>query len=176
MTLNTNVVQFAQSKMGQRVGTGECFDLADQALRSTGARSAADYGRITRTADYIWGQVVSLALTRPGDIIQFRSYTETIITTIDYADGSGETLTQTNSRPHHTAIVCTIQSNGRRGVYEQNVANVRRVVINDLHFQTHTVPARTEQRNGQLATITQQITVSGTVRFYRPQPRTDLNQ
>ena len=171
MTINARVVQYAQDNMGRKVGSGECFDLADQALRAAEAKSAADFGRVTPTADYIWGQAVTRAQTRPGDILQFRNYSETVVTTISYADGSGETLTETHSRPHHTAIVRTSHSHGRLTVFEQNVANVRRVVTNDLHFQTLNVPSRTEQRDGQRATITQRITVSGTVRFYRPQSR-----
>ena len=43
--LGDQVVAFARGKIGQCVGNGECFDLADQALRSAGAKSAADFGK-----------------------------------------------------------------------------------------------------------------------------------
>ncbi len=53
--LGAQIVVFATSKSGQRVGDGQCFALADQALKALGARSAADFGTVTADADYKWG-------------------------------------------------------------------------------------------------------------------------
>jgi hypothetical protein len=47
LPLGTQVVQFAQARRRRRVGDGECFALADQALRHAGAKSASDFGTIT---------------------------------------------------------------------------------------------------------------------------------
>ena len=75
MTINSDVVQFARTNLNRRVGRrGECFDLADRALRAAGALSADHYGAITRDADYVWGLRVMLSSVRPGDIVQFRNY------------------------------------------------------------------------------------------------------
>ena len=49
-SLNDQVKNGAYNKMGQQVGDGECFALADQALKSAGAKSAADFGAVTADA------------------------------------------------------------------------------------------------------------------------------
>ena len=38
---------FATQRMGTRHGDGECFTLADDALKKAGAKSAADFGKVT---------------------------------------------------------------------------------------------------------------------------------
>src|SRR5262249_39098476 len=58
------LVEFARSRMGQRVGDGQCSTLAREALRAAGARGRR------------WGeQLPSLKDARPGDILQFRDAT-----------------------------------------------------------------------------------------------------
>jgi len=42
------------------VGRGECYDLADHALKHAGAKSAPDYGKINHDGDYRWGKAVNL--------------------------------------------------------------------------------------------------------------------
>src|SRR5262245_54829855 len=74
-SLGEQVVSFARRRRGHQVGDGQCFALADQALRGANARSAADYGTVTRDADYQWGTSVSRTDLQPGDVIQFRDYT-----------------------------------------------------------------------------------------------------
>lgn len=66
-----NVVHAARSDLGHRVGHGECWDLADRALRDAGARSSTTTGR---NDDYVWGDPVALNAVTPGDILQFRNY------------------------------------------------------------------------------------------------------
>ena len=68
------IVAYPRSHFGEHVGDGQCFALADRALRGAGAKSAADFGGITADADYVWGRAVALADVRPGVIIQFRDY------------------------------------------------------------------------------------------------------
>src|SRR5262245_11505211 len=117
-SLGDKVKTFADGKKGQMVGDGECFTLADQALKDAGAKSAADYGEVTADADYAWGKETSKALVQTGDILQFRNYKFEITTTTKtkktykghpkYKDQTTEgedTETQSQERPHHTAIV-----------------------------------------------------------------------
>lgn len=155
------IVSYASRNRGDRVGNGECFTLVDRALRGAEARSAADYGTITPTADYVWGASVSVSELRPGDVIQFRdySYERTIVT--ETADAT-DTQEDEQSRPHHTAIVASVDGDGAVTVWEQNSpvgSAVRRV---QLFFSSGTTT-----RGNRTTTIR----VRGTFWFYRPQPR-----
>ncbi|MEO8630343.1 MAG: CHAP domain-containing protein [Betaproteobacteria bacterium] len=155
--LGNQVLSFARDKIGQRVGNGECFDLADQALRNAGAKSAAHFGTVTPNANYVWGRRVSLAETRPGDIIQFRNYrydrTIKTSTTID---------TDFQERPHHTAIVETVDGAGAITVLEQNVPEGDPGQRIQLFFSNGTTTS-----GGRTTTIK----VTGSFWFYRAQPR-----
>jgi hypothetical protein len=155
--LGDQVVAFAREKLGQSVGNGECFDLADQALRSAGAKSAADFGTVTPNADYVWGTAVSLADVQPGDIIQFRNYRydRTIAT-------DTRTDTDFQERPHHTAIVERVDGQGAITVLEQNVPDGSAGQRSQLFF------SNVSTNSSGKRTI---IAVRGRFRFYRPQPR-----
>jgi len=167
MSLSSEVASFARSRLGTQVGRGECWDLAEEALRSSGARTSGDFGR-ARAGNYVWGTPIPLSAIQPGDIIQFRSYRLTIETTTVGDDGSSnwEEATLTRGAPNHTAIVATVNSNGSVEVLEQNVSGHRRVLSNTLYFAN----ARTERRRSGNR-ITTNISVSGTWVFYRPQAR-----
>ncbi len=145
------MLDWAQRQEGQRVGSGQCFDLADQALRGNGMKTASDYGRVTPTADYRWGRPVPLTESQPGDILQFRNYANS--TTNE--DGSGYDRT----RAHHTAVVVGNDGHGNVTVLEQNAEPedspvARRV----LHFGNGQV----QDENGNPTTQT--------TRAYRPEP------
>ena len=142
-----NIVRFAEQHLNRRVGRGECFDLADRALRAAGAETASDRGPISASGDYEWGLRVLLRSVQPGFIVQFRNYR----VDIDNASGVGF---ETRGSPNHTAIVASVGEGGVIDVFEQNVYNVRRVQRNTLYF---------ENRPG--------IRISGQFHFYRPQPR-----
>jgi hypothetical protein len=156
-SMGDQIVAFPRRHYGERVGDGQCFALADRALRNAGARSAADFGRVTDDADYVWGTPVTLADVRPGDIIQFRDYQ--YLKRVDNADGSFREVG--GGRPHHTAIAERVDGNGAITVLEQNFEGspVRR---SQLFFT-----AGTTTNGGQTTTVT----VSGTFWFYRPQAR-----
>ena len=157
VALGDTVAGFARGRTGQRVGAGECFDLADQALRSAGAKSAADFGQVVPNADYQWGAHVNLAELRPGDIIQFSGYRY---------DRKIETDTAMDSdfqeRPHHTAIVDHVDGNGAVTVLEQNAPEGSGVHGSQLFFA-----ASSTDSGGRKITIT----VHGQFWFYRPQAR-----
>lgn len=154
--VNSKVLQFAKSKLGKKVGSGECFDLADQALQKAGAKTASDYGKVTATADYVWGKRVDLSQVRPGDIIQFRNYKMKVKTTTDEWISEEE-----QTRPHHTAVVEAVGSDGLLTILEQNVGTGggrRTVQSNELYFRSSKSSGRS-------------VDVSGKVWFYRPQKK-----
>jgi len=155
--LSRKILEYAAFRFGQQVGTGECFDLADFALKNSKAKTAKNYGKITASADYVWGKLVNYKQAIPGDIIQFRNYK--MMTTIiedGYTPGHGVT-----NRPHHTAIVHEVKSNGEIIVLEQNVNNSRKVQKNSLFFGSSVSYKKGKQK------IT--VKVTGTYKFYRAQ-------
>jgi hypothetical protein len=154
----SQIVSFAEGKAGKRFGDGECFDLVDKALRHAGAKSAADFGRITDDANYKWGKQVSLSQLQPGDVIQFRNYR--FDRKITRADGSWNT--DFNGRPHHTAIVASVDGDGAVTVLEQNAPKGGPVQKTQLFFSD------SNKSSGGTKTT---ITVKGHFWFYRPEAR-----
>jgi hypothetical protein len=165
------IVDYARSRMGNEVGDGECYDLADRALHSVGARSAPDYGEITADADYVWGEQVPLSQARPGDIVQFHNFNivTTIVATTRLPDGRTYT-TQTweqDQREHHTSILEENLGNSF-SLLEQNVPP------DGMRVQRTIVPVLSETldhvQGDPNASGTTQIEVAGEVRVYRPVP------
>jgi hypothetical protein len=128
LPLNAAVLKFCESKVGQRVGSGECSHLANEALRVSGAeftQVGKDGKRIPDSpadGDYVWGSHVKTytvdaktkkvvdsdptAKIQPGDILQYR----------DVVTSNG------SKAPHHTAIVRVVDKSGNpTDVYQQNV-------------------------------------------------------
>jgi hypothetical protein len=96
--LNQKVVRFARGKLGQKVGNGECWTLADQALRAAGARRPGRGGM----GGYVFGRALRKGETAlPGDVVQFEnaSFTHT------GPGGSSSTTTM----PRHTAVVYRVR-------------------------------------------------------------------
>jgi hypothetical protein len=166
-TISTQVKTYVEGKVGGKaVGDGECFALADHALKAAGAKSAEDFGKITPNANYVWGSPVSLENVRPGDILQFRNYYIKVETETD-SGSEWHTLT----RPHHTAIVVAVNADGSVVVAEQNVDPDRKKVLRDTFDrlaagkETRSLPAK-EKGGGSAGKVT--ITVKGVVKAYRP--------
>jgi hypothetical protein len=159
-SIGVSVVGYAVHRLGQVVPDGECFALADRALRNAGAKSAAAFGPVVPDGDYVWGSEVSQANLRPGDIIQFRDYTCRIVTVTETASEE-RTDERVEERPHHTAIVEQMGEDGAVRVIEQNIPPGSPVVRARLHF----VDSQSA-RDGRTTTVT----VRGTFWFYRPQP------
>jgi hypothetical protein len=156
------ILAFVRRNRDQRVGNGECFTLADRALRGAGAKSAADYGSVTPDADYVWGLSVALRDLQPGDVIQLRGYRYERTVETEHPDGSESTEEEVQERPHHTAIVESVGANGQVTVLEQNAPEGAAVTRNVLFFSN-----RQDSAGGQTTTVR----VSGTFWFYRAQPR-----
>jgi hypothetical protein len=160
-SITLQVLGYARRHHGERIGDGQCFALADRALSSAGARSAADYGTVAPDADYTWGTSIGLADLQPGDIIQFRDYRYDREVTTENANGSTTTDTDFQERPHHTAIVESVQG-GEVVVLEQNAPDGSAVRRSHLFFTAGTTTS------GRTTTT---IQVQGTFWFYRPQPK-----
>jgi hypothetical protein len=157
-SLGAKVLQFARDRVGQRVGDGECFALADQALRAAGAKSAADFGPVTADGDYVWGSAVAaVASVQAGDIVQFRNY---VYTRREENDEGWQESSE--ERPHHTAIVVSNDGNGMLTVIEQNAPPGTAVRTIRLGFSSGST---------QSGNTTVRVTVTGRTWFYRPLPR-----
>ena len=126
------ILEFAKTKLKTQVGRGECFDLADAAIKALNAKSADAYGEVKEGADYVWGEKLANVISAaPGDILQFKDYAvdvsiETSISLTIPGEGpidlGGDIDTsQSYSRPHHTAIVVTGPKDNQVTVSEQNV-------------------------------------------------------
>jgi hypothetical protein len=113
-TLGGKVLQFAQSRMGQQVGRGECWDLANEALRAAGAHQPGQGGYGT----YVYGSAVSLSSLRPGDILQFEG--------VNFKHVNPNGSWYTSNFAHHTAIVQGVRGT-QIDVLHQNVNGDRRV-------------------------------------------------
>lgn len=126
------VYQWARQQLNKRVGAGECWDLADRALRQAGARSSATTGR---DDNYDWGTPINpVQAVIPGDVLQFRGYTVKTTVTTKYPDQSTESTYEIVERPHHTAIVAA--NLGAKGleILEQNLFPGTPVQRNVLHL------------------------------------------
>jgi len=156
------IMNFITQKMGTHHGDGQCFTLADDALKKAGAKSAADFGKVTDDADYVWGTAVKLSDVKPGDLIQFRNYSYERKIRTDNPDGSWSESEDKKGRPHHTAIVEQVNGDGSLVVLEQNAPKGDPVARNTLYFKSGTA------ESGNTKTT---IKVQGAVRFYRPQAR-----
>jgi hypothetical protein len=165
---------YATTRSSQSVGSGECFDLADQALKDAGAKSAADYGKVTPTADYKWGRKINATDAKPGDVVQYKDYkVEIKVTTVTTnADGSSETsfTTETQTRPHHTAVVSTKGGDGAMTVLEQNVDGDRTVKERPLPAAS-SKKVDASKSGTSTVTVTTEVKVTGEAKVYRPEKK-----
>jgi hypothetical protein len=170
----TKIKTYASTRASQTVGSGECFDLVDAALKDAGANSAANYGKITPTGDYIWGRKISLQELRAGDAVQFKNFEVEITTTTKTTDTDGswseDTQTETNTRgaPNHSAIVASVGADGAITVYEQNIDGDRTVKERPLVLKAGTSSA-VSKSGSSTTTVTTTIKIKGTVSLYRPE-------
>lgn len=133
--LNEQVVEYAVSKLGQKVGDGQCSTLAVAALRHAGAR-------IRRGNDGKWGdELKSLLDVKAGDIAQF----ENVMFSYTYFREDGGMITQTSSFAHHTAVITRVRKRGTKPilvVVHQNVGGsqiVQEWTMNMAHKKRGTV-------------------------------------
>jgi len=111
--LNRKIVAFAVNNLGRRVGDGECWTLAAEALKQSGAQPPRGY---------VFGRAISLKEASPGDILQFK--------TARFETARERKLLGT---PNHTAIVYATRD-GKTFVLHQNFGS-KKVTTLDLDFQ-----------------------------------------
>ena len=119
--LNQEIVEYVQTVIGKKVDRGECWDLANHALKKVDADwdRAFVYGnRINPYEDEVF----------PGDLIQF----ENIV--IKYKEGN---TTFTETMGQHTAIVYKVKKKGVYEIAHQNTQfSGRKVGLSDLNINT----------------------------------------
>jgi hypothetical protein len=177
-TINQKVVQWSAGKVGQHLGRGECWDLANQALKAAGANTSTTTGA---DDDYVWGTTVALNQVIPGDILQFRDYTVTTKTTtkVTFDDGSWsqDTATETEEREHHTAVISRALSPFGLEIFEQNAPPAGRKVQRHVLTTAGGTSTRTERKSmkdssGKLqpakVETTVEVQISGKLWAYRP--------
>jgi hypothetical protein len=156
-----SILAHARGKLASVHGDGECFTLADDSLKDAGAKSAADFGRVAPDVDYVWGKAVTRVDLKPGDVIQMKGYRVDIEETTK-SDKSTEIVDIFEERPHHTAIVESIGTDGRVTVLEQNHPIGTAVTRNVIHLTNATYSS---------GNTTTKVKVKGTLWYYRPQPK-----
>lgn len=125
-SLNKQVYNYALSKLGQKVGDGECAYLAYYALKSSKAKTLENFGPTGPNADYVWGKLIvsltpsnrSTSKIMPGDIIQFRN----VSTYQKITNPNGSWQSWTANYQHHTAIVAGVSGSTIK-LLHQNVGN-----------------------------------------------------
>ncbi len=187
LTLNQKVTNFANSKLGQQVGAGECWDLANSALKDAGAGTSSDFGPMGDDADYVWGTPIpDLKDVIPGDILQYRDFVMKTITKTDvsFSDNTGwvDDTSVEISHPHHTSIVFINSGDANLTVLEQNdQGKHEKVKKNLIRWKDAATTKNTtkqmmerEDKNKkkikEMATVTVTVdtAVTGTIKAYRP--------
>lgn len=121
--LNEQVVAFVTSKLNKKVGRGECWDLAAEALNNAGA---------SWDGQLKFGKVIDpkTEVIYPGDIIQFENVQ------VKYSVGQANF---SESYPHHTAVVYKVLADGSYEIAQQNTsATGRKVGIGKLDLKNVT--------------------------------------
>jgi hypothetical protein len=183
-TTNQKVVIWAQGQLGKKIGKGECWDLAEEALKQAGAQTSNNLGPVDPDSDYIWGDSIDVKDVIPGDILQFRDHEVTTTTETEYTfpDGSSEIVTETTTaqRPHHTAVVNgKLDADGAVKTLDQHVKPLGKVVQNKKLYTRDVAPVvkkAVEKRKNpttkklETAKVTKTVTttVTGTIWAYRP--------
>ena len=110
--LNQQIIEFVNSKMNKKVGKGECWDLANEALTLVQAKWDGNL-KFGRKLDY------KKECIYPGDIIQFEKVK------VKYTENK---VTYQEAMPHHTAIIYEVKGKGEYVLAHQNTAYTGRKV------------------------------------------------
>ncbi|MES2762153.1 MAG: hypothetical protein V4677_08100 [Bacteroidota bacterium] len=121
--MNQKIVEFAASKLKKKVGTGECWDLASEALQSVNAKWDMKY-KFGKEINYKKEPVY------PGDIIQF----ENVV--LSYEIDKKKYMEKMS---HHTAIVYEVKDQNNFTLIHQNTGYTgRKVGTSPLDLSTLT--------------------------------------
>jgi hypothetical protein len=117
--VNQRILDFAKKNAGQQVGNGECWTLANEALKAAGAR---------HPSVMVWGRKLSAGEEpMPGDVIQFTSVT--------FHSKKG---TSHYGGPDHTAIIEQVVSPGVFLLLQQNMGGNKTVSEATIDLATKT--------------------------------------
>ena len=106
--VNQRILDFAKKHSGQQVGNGECWTLANEALKAAGAR---------HPESMVWGRPLAEGEeAMPGDVLQFTSVT--------FKSGK---KTFHYGAPNHTAVIEQVLSPGVFVLLQQNMNGVKTV-------------------------------------------------
>ena len=117
--LNKEIIKYVKSVKGKKVDRGECWDLANQALKLVDA----DWDK-----EYVYGNRIDPKTDKvfPGDLIQFENVK------VKYTEGNA---TYTELMTHHTAIVYKVLEKGVYEIAHQNTQfSGRKVGISKLNI------------------------------------------
>lgn len=121
--LNQKIIAYVNTKLNKKVATGECWDVAAEALKYAGATWDGMY-KFGREVNYKKETVL------PGDIIQF----ENVI--MNYQVGDRKF---TEKMAHHTAIIYETKDNSNFTLAHQNNGySGRKVGLSPLDISTIT--------------------------------------
>ena len=112
LQLNQQIIGFVNSNMNKKVGKGECWDLANEALTLVQAKWDGNL-KFGRKLDY------KKECIYPGDIIQFEKVK------VKYTENK---VTYQETMPHHTAIIYEVKGTGDFVLAHQNTAYTGRKV------------------------------------------------
>jgi hypothetical protein len=118
--INKKIIAWVSAQVNKKVGTGECWDLAQKALNNSGAKWDGLYG---------FGKPLKKGeCLMPGDIIQFEKVkVKRIINGSEFKEDF----------PHHTAIVFEVISSDQIKLIHQNTGyNGKKVAISDFLFSS----------------------------------------
>ena len=117
-TLNQNIIGFVKSQLNKKVGRGECWDLAANALNTHKAKwdGLYKYGRkVDPSSECVYA----------GDIVQF----EKVVMEYNTSDGK-----MMEEMPHHTAVIYKVESQGQYIIAHQNYNYNRKVVLTPINL------------------------------------------
>jgi hypothetical protein len=125
MYVNDKVLAFVDTVIGNTVGSGECWDLAQEALDTAGA----DWTRPVQ-----FGRLLDPELDeiKTGDIIQFRSVR------LKAKLSGGVTRYESLGNPDHTAVIYGIEGKNIYRIANQNAGGKRFVIISRIDMNTMT--------------------------------------
>ncbi len=142
-TWSSTLSSWINAQFGQRVGNGQCADLANQALINNGYETFYQTGGPTGTnANYVWGKLVATITTANCKTIPSALFQSTVIlqfsnATFEHtaANADGSYTTTYDNASHHTAIVTGggsySYSDGTGdwyiNVFEQNANGIQKV-------------------------------------------------
>ena len=123
--LNKKVIKYVDSVIGEKVGRGECWDLASAALDYAGAF----LDKSSQKTIYIFGHKLNPDKDEifPGDILQIENVK------MEYTNGN---TIYTENMIHHTAIVFEVIDKGFYKIAHQNTSfSGRKVGVSELKLE-----------------------------------------